>query len=70
MVGKKFSFLMSKTAGIRELPAKEIIVPKGLTVVHKQKQQSIQRIAEEKRKNWVMPPLQERYIKQKKHDPL
>ena len=61
---------MSKTAGIREFPTKEIITPKGLTVVHKQKQQSVQRIAEEKRKNWLMPPLPERYIKQKKHDPL
>jgi hypothetical protein len=70
MVGKKLSVLMSKTAEIREQSSKEIIAAKRLTVVHKQRPRDAPLTPEEKRKAWVMPPLRERYIKQKKHDPL
>jgi len=52
----------------RQSPVKEIVIARNLTVVHKQQDHC--QHPTEKYKSWVMPPLSERYIKHKRHDPL
>jgi hypothetical protein len=52
----------------QQSPLKEIVIARNLTVVHKQP--DLRQHPDEKYKNWMMPPLSERYIKHKKHDPL
>jgi hypothetical protein len=59
---------MNKLAVIRELPLKKIDTTRSLTIVHKQK--NTRQKPAGKYKTWVMPPLGERYIKHKDHDPL
>jgi hypothetical protein len=59
---------MNSLARNRGSSVKEIVVARNLTVVHKQ--QAIGQNPNEKYKSWMMPPLSERYIKHKKHDPL
>ncbi|HEY4875418.1 MAG TPA: hypothetical protein VIH86_07585 [Puia sp.] len=59
---------MHKLAVIRKLAIKEIATTQPLTVVHKQK--NIRQKQDGKYKTWVMPPLRQRYIKHKNHDPL
>jgi hypothetical protein len=59
---------MHELALIRTLPLNDIAVEQPLTAIHKQK--NTPKKPGEKYKTWVMPPLRERYIKHKKHDPL
>ena len=59
---------MHKLAVNRNSPLKDTVVAKSLTVIHQLKY-SIQK-PDGKYKTWVMPPLRERYVKHKNHDPL
>jgi hypothetical protein len=61
-------FYMNEHAKNRESSFKEIVIAKNLTVVHMQADR--RQHPHEKYKTWVMPPIRERYIKHKKHDPL
>jgi hypothetical protein len=59
---------MHKLAVIRKSAVKEITTTQPLTIVHQQK--NTRQKPDGKYKTWVMPPLQERYIKHKNHDSL
>jgi hypothetical protein len=59
---------MNRVTGNHVFTGKEMVIAPNLTVVHKQ--QLLRQHHHEKYKTWVMPPPRERYIRQKKHDPL
>ena len=62
--------IMHKLAANHESSVKEMTIVENLTIVHKKQYDPQHQNTKEKYKTWVMPPQSEKYIKQKKHDPL